>query len=81
MLYFKTRSFILHSVLEVEDFPNIKELTWNYTKTGHGKGAPDGVGELIKRRTDTLVAQGNDNENFEKLIDCLVNWFVCHVVY
>jgi hypothetical protein len=48
MLYFKTMFFILRSVLEVEDFPNIKELTWNYTKTGHGKGAPEGVrGSLI----------------------------------
>ncbi|GBO37998.1 hypothetical protein AVEN_75210-1 [Araneus ventricosus] len=49
-----------------EDFPTIKELAWNYTEAGRGKGAPYGVGGVIKRSADRLVAQGKDIENFKK---------------
>ena len=34
--------------------------TWNYSESGHGKGAPDGVGGSIKRCADQLIAQGTD---------------------
>lgn len=35
-------------------------VTWNFSEAGHGKGAPDGVGGLIKRTADKLVSHGND---------------------
>lgn len=47
-----------------KDFPTIKELTWNYIEAGHGKGAPDKVGGVI-RNNDRLVAQGKYIENFK----------------
>lgn len=50
-------------------YPNISEITWNYSEAGHGKGAPDGIGAVIKRTADRLVAEGNDVSNFEDLLD------------
>ena len=37
-----------------------KEVTWHYSESGHGKGAPDGVGAAIKRSADSLVSKGTD---------------------
>ena len=37
-----------------------QKITWHYTETGHGKGAPDGIGGAIKRCADRLVATGTD---------------------
>lgn len=37
--------------------------TWNYLEAGHGKGAPDGVGGLLKRTADRLVSLGSDLPN------------------
>ena len=34
----------------------IKEYEWLYTESGHGKGAPDGVGAVVKRMADDFVA-------------------------
>ena len=34
--------------------------TWNFHESGHGKGAPDGVGAAIKRSADMAVASGKD---------------------
>lgn len=34
--------------------------TWNFFEAAHGKGAPDGVGGVIKRLLDSKVAHGND---------------------
>ena len=34
--------------------------SWNFLESGHGKGAPDGVGAALKRRADSLVAMGVD---------------------
>lgn len=36
----------------------VKELRWHYSESGHGKGAPDGIGGCLKRNADKLVAQG-----------------------
>lgn len=38
----------------------IDMASWNYCEAGHGKGAADGVGGVIKRTADKLVLQGND---------------------
>jgi len=34
--------------------------TWNFFEASHGKGAPDGVGGVLKRLADQLVSQGRD---------------------
>lgn len=48
-------------------YPNLSSVEWNYTETGHGKGAPDGVGGVIKRTADQIVARGHDIQNIESL--------------
>lgn len=59
--------FYFFSKLE-EELPSIQSATWNYSESGHGKGAPDGVGGVLKRTADRIVAQGADVSNFERLI-------------
>lgn len=46
----------------------VKELQWHYSESGHGKGAPDGIGGCLKRNADKLVAQGWDISLFEQFI-------------
>ncbi|KAI7790060.1 hypothetical protein IRJ41_015359, partial [Triplophysa rosa] len=47
--------------------------TWNFFEASHGKGAPDGVGGLLKRTADRLVSHGVNIPNaelfFKKLMD------------
>jgi len=42
------------------EFPSINLATWNYHESGHGKGAPDGIGAVVKRTADGEIAQGRD---------------------
>lgn len=46
-------------------------LTWNYSESGHGKGAPDGVGGTLKRTADRLIAEGRDLASYESLLSAL----------
>lgn len=46
----------------------VKELRWHHSESGHGKGAPDGIGGCLKRNADSLVAQGRDISSFEKFL-------------
>nr|CAI5840307.1 unnamed protein product [Callosobruchus analis] len=48
-------------------FPGIKSATWNYHESGHGKGAPDGIGGTCKRNADRIVGEGRDIPNFDEL--------------
>lgn len=34
--------------------------TWNFHESGHGKGAPDGVGGTLKRTANRKVLHGRD---------------------
>nr|CAI5843877.1 unnamed protein product [Callosobruchus analis] len=43
-----------------EQYPDIMMFTWNYHETGHGKGAPDGIGGTCKRTADQVIARGGD---------------------
>jgi len=45
--------------------------SWNYSKAGHGKGAPDGVGGVIKRTADAHLARGRDVPDAKTLYDIL----------
>lgn len=46
-------------------------VTWNFTEAGHGKGAPDGVGGLVKRTADKRVAYGSDISDGKELFKSL----------
>jgi hypothetical protein len=41
--------------------------TWKFTEAGHGKGAADGVGAVVKRTAHSIVAKGTDIENAKDL--------------
>ncbi|KAA0706779.1 hypothetical protein E1301_Tti019735 [Triplophysa tibetana] len=47
--------------------------TWNFFEASHGKGAPDGVGGLLKRTADRLVSQGEDISTAKHLFNAWVN--------
>ncbi|CAH0727844.1 unnamed protein product, partial [Brenthis ino] len=42
------------------DYKSLQRVVWNYSEKGHGKGAPDSVGEVLKIAADRIVAVGND---------------------
>lgn len=46
-------------------------INWNFTEAGHGKGAPDGVGAVIKREADRLVLHSNDISGGDQLFKLL----------
>lgn len=52
-------------------FPQFRSITWNYSESGHGKNAADGVGGTLKRVADEVVAQENDINNYDKLMEVL----------
>ncbi|KAI4800038.1 hypothetical protein KUCAC02_016575 [Chaenocephalus aceratus] len=58
-----------------------KRGTWNFFEASHGKGAPDGVGGLLKRTADRLVSQGHDIPSAEHLYSALVNSGTVRVFY
>jgi len=48
--------------------------TWNFLEAGHGKGAADGIGAVIKRTADAIVSvRGNDITNGSDLLKELSN--------
>ncbi|CAF4941167.1 unnamed protein product [Pieris macdunnoughi] len=42
-----------------EDY-GFRQISWNFFESGHGKGAADGVGGIMKRQADAIVARGSD---------------------
>lgn len=50
---------------------SIKTITWNYSESGHGKGAPDLVGAVIKRTADRAVAQGQDIKDLDDFLNIM----------
>ncbi|XP_074040073.1 uncharacterized protein [Leptinotarsa decemlineata] len=62
-------------------FPNIKQISWNYSEAGHGKGAPDGIGAAVKRCADRLVEFNTDIDTFDKfsqkVTENLPNIYIC----
>lgn len=47
---------------------NAQNMFWHFSESGHGKGAPDGVGGCVKRTADTLVNRGKDIGDFDTLL-------------
>lgn len=54
--------------LNDEHLKNITHVTYNFSEAGHGKSAADGVGAVVKRTADNLVACGNDICNYEAFV-------------
>ena len=67
--YRNRRNFGIFSVLH--HFGNFKTATWNYTESGHGKAAADGIGGWLKRQADGLVAHGTDITDASVLFSAL----------
>lgn len=59
----KGNCFLFARSIEEKGF---KLGTWNFLESGHGKGAPDGVGAALKRKGDSLVAMGLDIKSAEE---------------
>lgn len=55
-----------------QDFHQIKKITWNYSEAGHGKGAPDGVGAVLKRTADRMTLFGKDIGTYDQFCDTLM---------
>ena len=47
----------------------LRIATWNFNEAGHGKGPMDGVGAVVKRTADRIVAQGKDIPDLVTLIN------------
>ncbi|CAH1107026.1 unnamed protein product [Psylliodes chrysocephalus] len=63
----KTMFFIMATKL-FKEIPDIENCTWNYTESGHGKGAPDGIGATCKRTADFVVNSGGDINNIDQFV-------------
>lgn len=63
----KTNFLFFHTINK--RYSTIEEGTWNFSEAGHGKGAPDGVGAVVKRTADRLIAEGTDITNLDTLFD------------
>ncbi|CAH2094688.1 unnamed protein product [Euphydryas editha] len=62
--------FIFYLITKFKDInQNISKVTWNYQESGHGKGAPDGIGAVVKRTADNFVKYGGDIGSFEDFWD------------
>lgn len=57
----------------------LNKANWNFIKSGHGKGAPDGVGGSIKRLADRPVSQVGvkiENELLKKTNTSVTLYFI-----
>ena len=50
-------------------FPNISSISLNYNDAGYGKGAPDGIGVVIKQTADRLIAVNKAVADFKSFVD------------
>jgi hypothetical protein len=50
---------------------DVDQINWHYCESSHGKGAPDGVGAVLKRTADSLVAHMVDIPNCDTLVTLL----------
>ncbi|XP_063219235.1 uncharacterized protein LOC134529268 [Bacillus rossius redtenbacheri] len=61
---YRNRKMFALSTYIASCFPVAESITWNYSESGHGKGAPDGLGGTLKHTAEYLVAQGKDISDF-----------------
>lgn len=62
--------YILASKLQ-QELLNVKKFTWNYSESGHGKGASDGIGATCKRTADAVVATGGDIDSLKSFLEAI----------
>ena len=55
---YRCRQNFLMSTLLRDEFPVFTNITWNFSEAGHGKSAADGIGAVLKRTADAVVALG-----------------------
>ena len=48
-----------------------RSATWNVLEAGHGKGAADGIGAVVKRTTNAYVNKVGDITNSVDLVKAL----------
>ncbi|CAH0726839.1 unnamed protein product, partial [Brenthis ino] len=80
--YRNRKIFFIISQLQ-QQFPNLNNVTWNYLESGHGKGAPDGIGAVIKRTADACVRFGQDVgtlEDFWNVIKAKMKNIEIHII-
>jgi len=68
--YRNKRSFAIFSLLH--SFGKFQTATWNFTESGHGKGAADGISGSLKQQADALVAHGQDITSISVLFSALL---------
>lgn len=67
---YRNKTMFFMTVNYLSKISNAESITWHFTETGHGKGAPDGVGGCLKRICDNFVANGGDITNIDTFVDC-----------
>ncbi|XP_042269619.1 uncharacterized protein LOC121898523 [Thunnus maccoyii] len=67
--YRNKKNFFLMSTLPF--MHGIEAVTWNFSEKSHGKGVPDGIGGLLKRKANAFVQQGGDIQHPEELFSFL----------
>ncbi|PZC79665.1 hypothetical protein B5X24_HaOG216064 [Helicoverpa armigera] len=65
--YRNRKAFFLFSQYITQRY-GIQIASWNFCEAGHGKGPMDGVGAVIKRTADRLVAHGEDIPDFAAFV-------------
>ncbi|KAL4721226.1 hypothetical protein ACJJTC_000401 [Scirpophaga incertulas] len=70
----QTNTADLRDPLRYQSSPAMKavKITWNYSEAGHGKGAPDGIGAVIKRTADRMILFGKDIGTYDQFCDTLM---------
>lgn len=62
--------YIFYIMTQLQNiFTSLKLVSWNYQEAGHGKGAPDGIGAVVKRTADYQVKCGRDVGDFSSFVD------------
>lgn len=50
---------------------DVEQIQWHFSESGHGKGAPDGIGGAVKRLADAAVGYGKDVCSFREFFSIL----------
>ena len=66
----KTMFYLISQYLPSR-FPKICQIIYNFSESGHGKSAADGIGGSLKRMADEAVRYGTDIPNYDTLLDVL----------
>lgn len=68
---YKNRKMFFLIANYLASYLEVNRLRWHYSESGHGKGAPDGIGGVVKREADRLVAMGTDIPDLQCLVQVL----------